>query len=121
LLLTNVDLDLKEFGVLLENILMRFNPARDLIIIHDTAMDTLDYTGRLYNQGSKAILLGIGDPVRQLPDVYRGGPLPGIKKAKSYCRGCLLVSGPGLCRYSELPQNWLRQIVRGLRTGRWWS
>jgi len=93
LLVTDVNLDLKDFPRLLENILQRMNPARDLIIIHDTAMDTLDYTGRKYNQGSKAIMLGLGDPVRQLPLEYSGGTLPGINKIKEYCAGCLLVSG----------------------------
>jgi 3-polyprenyl-4-hydroxybenzoate decarboxylase len=93
LLITDVDLDLKDFPLLLENILQRMNPGRDLIIIHDTAMDTLDYTGRKYNQGSKAILLGLGDPVRQLPQAYSGETLPGIDKIKAYCGGCLLVSG----------------------------
>ncbi len=93
LLVTDVNLDLKDFPRLLENILQRMNPGRDLIIIHDTAMDTLDYTGRKYNQGSKAILLGLGDPVRQLPLEYSGGTLPGIDKIKAYCGGCLLVSG----------------------------
>jgi len=93
LLVTDVDLDLKDFPRLLENILQRMNPSRDLIIIHDTAMDTLDYTGRKYNQGSKAILLGLGDPVRELPLEYSGRTLPGIDKIKAYCGGCLLVSG----------------------------
>jgi 4-hydroxybenzoate decarboxylase subunit C len=93
LLVTDVDLDLKDFPRLMENILQRMNPGRDIIIIHDTAMDTLDYTGRKYNQGSKAILLGLGEPVRQLPLKYSGGTLPGINQIKVYCGGCLLVSG----------------------------
>lgn len=93
LLATNIDLDLRDFSRLLETVLARFNPARDLVIIHDTAMDTLDYTGRKYNQGSKAILLGLGDPIRQLPGEYHGGRLVGIDQIKPYCAGCLLVSG----------------------------
>jgi len=95
LLATNIDVDLKEFPTLLKTILERFNPARDLVIVHDTAMDTLDYTGRKYNQGSKAIMLGLGDPIRQLPAVYQDGPLADIDKIKVYCDGCLLVSGAG--------------------------
>lgn len=94
LMTTDADLDLKDFSTLLQSILERFNPARDLIIIHDTAMDTLDYTGRKFNQGSKAILLGIGEPVRDLPVCYADGPLPGAEKIKPYCPGCLLASGP---------------------------
>lgn len=102
LLVTDVDLDLKDFPRLLENILERMNPGRDLIIISDTAMDTLDYTGRKYNQGSKAILLGLGDPVRQLPLEYSGETLPGINKIKAFCGGCLLVSGEDYARQPNL-------------------
>jgi UbiD family decarboxylase len=93
LMVTDVEQNLKDFPTLLENILMRFNPARDLIIINDTSMDTLDYTGRKYNQGSKAIMLGLGQPVRNLPGEYTGGSIAGIDKIKPYCRGCLAVSG----------------------------
>jgi len=93
LMVTDVPLDLKNFPNLLENVLMRFNPGRDLLIINDTAMDTLDYTGRSFNRGSKAIMLGLGEPFRELPGEYNSGPLPGIDKVKPYCRGCLVVSG----------------------------
>lgn len=102
LLVTDVDLDLKDFPRLLEAILQRFNPARDLLIINDTAMDTLDYTGRKFNQGSKAIMLGLGEPVRVLPVEYQAGPLPGINKIKAYCPGCLLVSGDSYNGQPEL-------------------
>lgn len=93
LLVTDVEIDLKNFVPLFEKILERFNPARDLIIINDTSMDTLDYTGRKFNQGSKAIVLGLGDPIRILPGEYNAGSIPGVNKIKSYCRGCLVVSG----------------------------
>lgn len=101
LLITDVDLDLRDFPSLLENILMRLNPGRDLIVLHHTSMDTLDYTGRQYNQGSKAIILGIGSPVRDLPYEYQGSALPRINKIKPYCGGCLLVSGSS---YDDEPQ-----------------
>lgn len=101
LLITDADLDLRDFPSLLENILMRLDPGRDLIILHHTSMDTLDYTGRQYNQGSKAIILGIGSPVRDLPYEYKGSTLPLINNIKPYCRGCLLVSGPS---YDDQPQ-----------------
>ncbi len=93
LLVTDVALDLRDFPHLLETILMRLDPGRDMIILHHTSMDTLDYTGRKFNQGSKAIIIGIGSPVRELPREYNGSPLPGIKKIKPYCAGCLLISG----------------------------
>jgi len=93
LMVTDVPCDLADFARLLENILERFNPARDLLIINDTSMDTLDYTGRQFNRGSKAIMTGLGEPVRRLPRVYQGGSLYGIDKIKPYCGGCLVVSG----------------------------
>lgn len=101
LLITDVDLNLKNFTVLLENILKRLNPSRDLIILHNTAMDTLDYTGRKFNQGSKAIIMGLGDPVRELPHEYKGESLPEIRNIKPYCAGCLLLSGAD---YQSCPQ-----------------
>ena len=36
-------------------------------------MDTLDYTGPTVNEGSKGVLLGLGDPVRELPREFRAG------------------------------------------------
>lgn len=114
LLITNVEQDLKNFAELLENILLRFNPSRDLIIINQTAMDTLDYTGRTYNQGSKAILLGIGAPIRKLPGEYQGGSLPGITKIKTYCAGCLLVSGQTFDQGPELAAQIARQEIPDL-------
>lgn len=114
LLITNVEQDLMNFAQLLENILMRFNPSRDLIIINQTAMDTLDYTGRTYNQGSKAILLGIGEPIRELPREYQGGALPGITKIKTYCGGCLLVSGQDFEQGPELAAEIARQEIADL-------
>lgn len=114
LLVTDVDLDLKDFPRLLASILQRFNPARDLIIINDTAMDTLDYTGRKFNQGSKAIMLGLGEPVRELPVEYQAGPLPGVNKIKPYCPGCLLVSGDSYTGQPELARVLAEQAGPGI-------
>ena len=43
-------------------------------------MDTLDYTSGKVNEGSKAIMLGLGEPVRDLPGEFRGS-LPGFVSA----------------------------------------
>lgn len=114
LLVTDMELDLKNFPRLLETILQRMNPGRDIIIIHDTAMDTLDYTGRRFNQGSKAIFMGLGDPVRELPAEYSGGNLPGIDKIKAYCSGCLLVSGTGYIQQPDLGTELIKQELPDL-------
>ena len=47
------------------------------------------------NEGSKGILLGVGEPHRTLPGEFTG-PLPaGAADARPYCAGCLVVAGPG--------------------------
>lgn len=111
LMVTDIPCDLQNFPQLLENILERFDPARDLLIINDTSMDTLDYTGRQFNRGSKAIMTGLGAPIRSLPAEYKGGPLPGGGSVKPYCRGCLVIGGPA---FSE-DQEFAGKIVRFLR------
>lgn len=93
LMLTDQDCDLKHFPHFLEILLERFDPKRDLHIFHDTSMDTLDYTGRKFNHGSKAVMMGLGDPIRKLPFKYTDAEIPGIQKVKPYCGGCLLISG----------------------------
>lgn len=93
LLVTDRQLDLERFPTLLETVLERFDPLQDLYVFGNTSHDTLDYTGDRLNHGSKAVLVGVGEPKRELPAVYMGGELPGISAAAVYCRGCLVVSG----------------------------
>jgi UbiD family decarboxylase len=93
LIVTDASVDLKNFPQVLENVLMRFNPAEDLLIFNDTSMDTLDYTGRTFNRGSKAIMMGLGQPIWNLASEYTCGQLPGILKIEPYCKGCLMISG----------------------------
>ncbi|ACV61851.1 UbiD family decarboxylase [Desulfofarcimen acetoxidans DSM 771] len=102
LMVTDVPCALSDFPELLENILQRFDPARDLLILNNTSMDTLDYTGRKFNEGSKAIMTGLGRPLRELPREYRSGPLLAIEKIKHYCGGCLLLSGSSYVEKPEL-------------------
>ncbi|MFC0189122.1 UbiD family decarboxylase [Fictibacillus aquaticus] len=100
LMVTNKPVNLQNFSELLEGVLERFLPERDLLIIHDTSMDTLDYTGRKLNTGSKAIMTGLGEPVRELQRTYNGGPVGGAGNIEVFCGGCLCVSGPS---FDEAP------------------
>jgi UbiD family decarboxylase len=94
LMVSDVDVNLAHFAPFFENILARFQPERDLLIINDTSMDTLDYTARgKINKGSKAIMTGLGDPIRELPRTYQGGHIDRISKAAVYCGGCLMLAG----------------------------
>ncbi len=94
LLLTDTPQDLRDFRALFEHVLARFDPARDLFVFPNTSMDTLDYTSGRINEGSKAVMLGLGDARRELPREFRGEPPPGVKRAEVFCAGCLVVEGP---------------------------
>ena len=101
LLLTDTPQDLHDFPRLLEHVLARFNPATDLFIFSNVSMDTLDYTSGKVNEGSKAIMLGLGEAVRALPRQFRG-ELPGaVSVAEVFCAGCLVIQGKS---YEEDPE-----------------
>ncbi|MSP54317.1 MAG: UbiD family decarboxylase [Myxococcales bacterium] len=109
LLLVDEPLDLRDFKQVLEHLLARFRPETDLYVFSNTSMDTLDYAGFQkgeVNKGSKAVMLGIGPAVRELPRVFKApasGDPPGapgsrfhdfahaIRDVRVYCPGCLVV------------------------------
>jgi UbiD family decarboxylase len=93
LLLTDTPQDLRDFPSLLEHVLARFNPQTDLFIFSNVSMDTLDYTSGKVNEGSKAIMLGLGPATRQLPSDFRGELPVGVTAANAFCAGCLVVQG----------------------------
>jgi len=95
LLLTDGAVDLADFKALLEHILARADMRRDLHVFACTSIDTLDYTGPAVNDGSKGVLLGLGDPIRELPREFSGELPMGVTRAEVYCPGCLVVEGPG--------------------------
>ncbi len=93
LLLTDTPQDLRDFPALFEHILARVRFEHDLFIFSNVSMDTLDYTSGKVNEGSKAIMLGLGDAVRELPREFRGSLPPDVKRAEVFCGGCLVVEG----------------------------
>jgi UbiD family decarboxylase len=93
LLLTDTPQDLRDFRQLFEHVLARFDPARDLFIFANTSMDTLDYTSGKVNEGSKAVMLGLGDATRTLPREFRGALPRGVVRAEVFCGGCLVLEG----------------------------
>nr|WP_211184490.1 UbiD family decarboxylase [Paenibacillus lemnae] len=116
LMLTDLPLDLAHFKDTMEAVLARFNPTTDLFIFNKTSHDTLDYTGKKLNHGSKAVMLGIGQPVRELPRVYEEGVIPGIEQVQPYCGGCLVVSGASYDQNPELAQQVMQHML-GRNTG----
>lgn len=117
LMLTDQPVDLGNYPQLLEAVLERFDPAIDLFIINNTSHDTLDYTSGKLNHGSKAIMLGVGEPIRELPRTYEEGELPDITGIAPYCGGCLVVAGASYAADPELPQRLLANA--GDRLTRW--
>jgi UbiD family decarboxylase len=93
LILTDSSIDLHDFPRVLEHVLARVNWQTDFFIFSNTSMDTLDYTSGKVNEGSKAILMGLGEAVRELPREFSGELPRGVTRAEVFCGGCLVVEG----------------------------
>jgi UbiD family decarboxylase len=93
LILTDTPIDLHDFPRVLEHVLARVRWESDFFIFSNTSMDTLDYTSGKVNEGSKAILMGLGEPVRDLPREFRGDLPAGTTRAEAFCGGCLVLKG----------------------------
>ena len=102
LLLTDTPQDLKNFPALLEHVLERFRPETDLFVFSNVSMDTLDYTSGKVNEGSKAIMLGLGEPVRKLPRAFEGDLPRYVSGAEVFCGGCLVLQGGSFAEDEEL-------------------
>ena len=103
LLLTDTSQDLKDFRSLFEHILARVDWERDLFLFSQTAFDTLDYASGKVNQGSKAILMGLGEARRELTREFHGDLPNGVNAAEPYCGGCLAVEGVSYDGDPDLP------------------
>jgi 4-hydroxybenzoate decarboxylase subunit C len=107
LLLTDQPIDLRDFRQTLTTVLERFRPETDLFVFANLSLDTLDYTGPELNKGSRGVMLGIGEKIRDLPAAFTGPlPLP-LREAAVFCPGCLVVEGevdkiPPLLKRREL-------------------
>lgn len=104
LLAIDAPLDLKDFKGVLEYVLERADLSRDLYVFSNLSMDTLDYCGPEVNKGSKGVLLGMGEPIRELPAEFSGSLPAGVESARVFCRGCLAVQGRPFQEEPELAQ-----------------
>jgi 4-hydroxybenzoate decarboxylase subunit C len=93
LLLTDKPQDLRDFKTLFEYILERVEWESDFFIFDRTSFDTLDYASGKVNHGSKAMLVGVGEKKRELAREFTGALPVGIKSAKVFCGGCLVLEG----------------------------
>jgi UbiD family decarboxylase len=97
LIVTDRRVDLRDLRATLAHLLARTRPETDLYVFPNLSMDTLDYTGPRVNEGSKAVWLGLGEPLRELPREFHPGvePPQGLRGPRVFCPGCLVVGGPG--------------------------
>jgi UbiD family decarboxylase len=93
LLLTDAQLDLRDFKTLFQHILERVDWERDLFVFSRTAFDTLDYASGKINHGSKAIMMGVGEKKRELARELSRELPAGITAAEPFCPGCLVIEG----------------------------
>lgn len=108
LLLTDGDVDLHDFRATLEHILARADFRTDLFVLANLSMDTLDYAGPKLNEGSKGILMGLGDPIRSLRNEFEASPPPEVRKVRVYCPGCLVVE---IAPHEQAPHA-VRELIR---------
>lgn len=94
LMVTDGNVDLSDFKALLMHFLERTHWEKDLFIISELSMDTLDYTGPEVNKGSKGIWLATGDAVRSLHSEMPTDLPTGIRDARVFVPGCLVIEVP---------------------------
>ncbi|EMJ51399.1 UbiD family decarboxylase [Leptospira interrogans str. UT126] len=110
LLITDQDVDLKNFRETFITVLERINPITDLHIFANISQDTLDYTGPTVNQGSKAIFLGSGKKKNDLKTQFKGKlSNSSFKNPKIPYPGTLVVSGPKYKLKDGVPAKLLKE------------
>jgi UbiD family decarboxylase len=103
LMITDGDINIEDFKVLWVHILERVDWQRDLFVFANVSQDTLDYTGPSVNNGSKALLMGLGKGVRNvLPTEFHADLPRGCRKPNPYLPGTLVVEGDSYTDDEEL-------------------
>ncbi|MFM2376980.1 MAG: hypothetical protein RLZZ165_2077, partial [Bacteroidota bacterium] len=114
-------LDIHDISLFFQHLLCRIDWTRDLHFQTRTTIDTLDYSGTGFNEGSKVVMATAGEPIRSLlTDLPEGmAALPeGFQSPKIALPGVMVVSSTPfrelrtgaeqaerLCEYLENP-NW---------------
>ena len=105
LIVTDGDIDVGDFKALWVHVLERINWQRDLYVLSNVSQDTLDYTGPSVNNGSKAMMMGLGkEPIRVLPKDFTGDLPSGCRKAEVFLPGTLVIQGNSYVQEKTLPE-----------------
>jgi 4-hydroxybenzoate decarboxylase subunit C len=95
LMITDAPIPVRQFRVFLTHVLERADFASDLFVFSPVSQDSLDYTSGKVNMGSKAILMGLGEPrfvLRATPKIDLKSPR--FRSQKVFTPGVLVVEGP---------------------------
>jgi 4-hydroxy-3-polyprenylbenzoate decarboxylase len=100
------DLDVNDEKTFFVHVLERVDFSRDLHFYTRTTMDTLDYSGRQINQGSKLVMAAAGSVKRRLCSRLPGQlQLPeGFSRARMAAPGMAVVQGPAFVSYPRARQ-----------------
>jgi len=93
-------LEIHDIAAFLQHLLARVDWRRDLHFHTRTTIDTLDYSGSGFNEGSKLVIAAVGPPVRSLPEHLPPGlALPdGFVGPRVCLPGVLAVQAPAHAR-----------------------
>jgi len=93
-------LEIHDIAAFLQHLLARVDWRRDLHFHTRTTIDTLDYSGSGFNEGSKLVIAAVGSPVRSLPEHLPPGlALPdGFVGPRVCLPGVLAVQAPAHAR-----------------------
>lgn len=106
--------DIHDAGAFLVHLLERVDWRRDLHFQTRTTIDTLDYSGPGFNQGSKVVIAAAGAPRRQLPHELPAGLTlpPGFSAPRLALPGVLVVQAPPWAGRRGLPAADLGEFCR---------
>jgi len=97
------DINIKNFKELFVYLLERCNFETDLFIFSNISQDTLDYTGPKVNEGSKMLLIGVGEVKRKLPQTFNETLPDKTYATEIFCPGVLIVEGTAYQKDCCLP------------------
>ena len=112
-------LDIHDIDAFLNHILSRVDWKRDLHFQTRTTIDTLDYSGRGFNQGSKVVIAATGTPQRTLAsNLPQDLHLPdGFRNPRTVAPGILAIEAPRFSGPESVKdtQNFVRQMENGIQ------
>lgn len=92
----NPDLDIHDIAAFFRHLLERVDWTRDLHFQTQTTIDTLDYSGSGFNEGSKVVIAAVGPKRRDLPTTLPHDLRlpPGFTEPRVCLPGVLAIQGP---------------------------